>query len=66
MMPAESETPRPEVFLPDLSTDPGEKNILADKMPELCAELTEAALSRREGIEEIRDKEFAKNYSLTF
>ncbi len=62
---AESETPRSEVFLSDLSTDPGEKNNLADKMPELCAELTEAALSWREGIEEIWEKEFAKNYSLT-
>ena len=60
----ESEKPRAEVFLSDLSKDPGEKTNLASEMPGLCAELTELALSKRREIEEIWEKEFAENYSL--
>ncbi|MBR6361572.1 MAG: sulfatase-like hydrolase/transferase [Clostridia bacterium] len=60
----ESEAPRAEVFLSDLSTDPGEKNNLSEEMPELCRELKEKALSWREGIEDNWEKNFAANYTL--
>lgn len=59
----ENESPRAEVFLSDLSTDPGEKTNLSESEPEICAELTRAALSWRESVEEIWDREFADNYS---
>ena len=52
------------VWLSDLKNDPGEKINLAEKMPELCKQLTKAALEWRTGIEKTWDKEFAKNYSL--
>lgn len=61
----EGETPRAPVFLSDLSKDPGEKNNLAEQMPELCEKLTSAALAWREKIEKTWEDEFAANYSLT-
>ena len=60
----EGEEPRAEVFLSDLSKDPGEKHNLAGEMPELCSELTKLALDWRQGIEDTWDKEFAANYTL--
>lgn len=59
----EGEEQRAEVFLSDLENDPGEKNNLAQEMPELCAEMTEAALNWRKGIETTWEKEFANNYT---
>lgn len=53
------------VWLSDLSKDPSEKVNLADEMPELCRQLTEAALNWREKLEKNWDANFAKNYSLT-
>ncbi|MBQ6266290.1 MAG: sulfatase-like hydrolase/transferase [Clostridia bacterium] len=61
----ENEEPRAPVFLSDLRVDPGEKNNLADAMPQLCKELTDAALAWRRGIEATWEKNFARNYSLT-
>ena len=61
----ESQPPRSPVFLADLDNDPGETRNLADEMPELCRELTEAALAWRSGIESTWEKEFAGNYSIT-
>ena len=54
-----------EVWLSDLSRDPGEKVNLAEEMPELCRELIEAATKWREKLEDKWDREFKKNYSLT-
>ncbi len=48
-----------------LTDDPGEKNNLAEELPDLCEKLTKAALEWRAKIEDTWDKEFAKNYSLT-
>ncbi len=53
------------MFLSDLENDPGEKHNLAQELPELCAELTAAALKWREDIEETWKEKFAQNYSLT-
>ena len=61
----ESLPPRAPVFLADLENDPGETHNLAEEMPELCRELTEAALAWRSGIENTWKKEFAGNYSIT-
>ncbi len=62
----EGEEQRADVFLSDLEKDPGEKNNLAEELPELTSMLEEKALSWRKGIEENWDKKFAKNYkSLT-
>ena len=61
----EGESPRAPVFLADLNVDPGEKNNLADAMPELCRELTSLAMNWRAGIEETWDREFANNYRTT-
>lgn len=61
----ESEGARAPVFLSDLEADPGEKTNLSEELPELCRELTDKAVSWREGIEETWDREFKKNYSLT-
>ena len=61
----EGESPRASVFLSDLEADPGEKNNLAESMPELCSELTTLALEWRKGIEETWEKDFSKNYKLT-
>ena len=60
----ESEKPRADVFLSDLTEDPGEKNNLADKLPDICRDLTDIALSKRAEIEKIWDEEFAANYTL--
>ena len=62
----ESEGPRAPVFLANLETDPAEKHNLAEELPELCAELTRAAMEWRAGIEKTWEEQFAKNYqSLT-
>ncbi len=61
----EGEEKRADVFLADLEKDPGEKHNLADEMPELCAEMTGAALKWREKIEKTWKEKFEKNYSLT-
>ena len=61
----ESEEPRAEVFLSDLSRDPGEKNNLADELPEIRDELRKAALDWRDSIEEKWERDFASNYALT-
>lgn len=61
----EGEAQRAAVFLSDLENDPGEKHNLAQELPELCAELTAAALKWREDIEETWKEKFAQNYSLT-
>ena len=63
--PEESEPPRAPVFLADLSADPGETRNLAQELPELCAELTDLALTWRRGIEETWEREFAQNYAVT-
>ena len=59
----ESEPPRAPVFLSDLRADPGERNNLADTMPELRDELTGLALQWREGIEETWRRDFADAYT---
>ena len=61
----EGDNPRAPVFLADLENDPGEKNNLADEMPELCKELTGLAMNWRNGIEKTWESDFAKNYSTT-
>ncbi|MCH5320561.1 MAG: sulfatase-like hydrolase/transferase [Eubacterium sp.] len=58
----EGEEQRADVFLSDLEADPGEKVNLADKMPELCREMTDAALKWREKIEATWKEKFEKNY----
>ena len=60
----ESEQPRAKVFLADLNKDPGEKNNLADELPDICRELKDLAKAKRAEIEEIWDRDFAANYSL--
>lgn len=59
----EGETPRADVFLSDLETDPSEKHNLADEMPELCDEMKQAAMSWRAGIEKTWEDRFLKNYT---
>lgn len=59
----EGEEQRAEVFLSDLEADPGEKHNLAEELPDLCREMTEAALSWRKGIEATWEEKFAGNYS---
>lgn len=61
----EYEEPIAPAFLSDLEKDPGETRNLADEMPALCREMTEAALKWREGIEKTWNEKFAKNYNLT-
>ncbi|MBR0508671.1 MAG: sulfatase-like hydrolase/transferase [Clostridia bacterium] len=61
----EGEAPRAPVFLADLSKDPGEKNNLAETLPDTCEELKRLALTWRRGIEETWAREFAGNYSVT-
>lgn len=61
----EGEEKRAELFLSDIINDPGEKENLCDKYPELAAELKEKALAWRDGIEKTWDEKFAKNYSMT-
>ena len=50
-----------EVWLSDLSKDPGEKVNLANELPELCEQLKAAALKWRAGIENTWEEKFAKN-----
>lgn len=61
----ESRPPRAPVFLADLENDPGETRNLADDLPDLCEELTQAALAWRRGVEDRWETEFAGNYSVT-
>lgn len=51
------------VFLSDLDADPGEKNNLAQAMPELAEELKTAALQWRAELEKHWEKEFAGHYT---
>ncbi len=60
----EHESPVDEIFLSDLSSDPGEENNLRDAEPEIARQLTEAALKWREELERHWDREFAANYTL--
>ena len=59
----EGEAPRADVFLADLENDPGEKYNLAQELPDLCAELKQAALAWRDGIEKTWKEQFEKNYT---
>lgn len=52
-----------EYFLSDIEADPGERNNLADELPEICEELKNAALNWRAGIEETWETKFLKNYT---
>ena len=62
----ESEAPRAEVFLSDLSRDPGERENLADALPEVAARMRAAALEWRAELERNWEEHFAANYkSLT-
>lgn len=61
----ESAAKRADVFLADLSQDPGEQINLAEQLPDMTAELTEKALSWRKSIEDTWDRQFKQNYSLT-
>ena len=58
----EQETPEDEVFLSDLSKDPGETTNLAGEMPELAEKLKEKALAWRAGIERTWEEKFADAY----
>lgn len=58
----EQEAPEEEVFLSDLSKDPGETTNLAQEMPELASELQEKALTWRAGIEKTWEEKFADVY----
>ncbi len=61
----ENEEQRAEIWLSDLSTDPGESHNIAEDYPELCERLRVKALEWRSKIENRWEKDFAKNYSLT-
>ena len=61
----ENEEQRAEIWLSDLSTDPGENHNIAEDYPELCERLRVKALEWRSKIENRWEKDFAKNYSLT-
>ncbi len=61
----EDEEQRAEIWLSDLSTDPGESHNIAEDYPELCERLRVKALEWRSKIENRWEKDFAKNYSLT-
>lgn len=58
----ETEAPADEVFLADLSVDPGETVNLAKTMPGLARELTECALQWRKELEDGWEKNFAAAY----
>lgn len=60
----ETEPPKDEVFLANLKEDPGEKRNLAAALPELTAELTDAALRWRAALEKNWDENFARNYTM--
>ncbi len=55
----EEDEPSTHVHLADVVSDPAESENLADSMPELAAELKEAALSWRAGIQERWDRDYA-------
>lgn len=59
----EGEPKRADVFLSDLENDPGEKNNLADELPDLTEELKTTALEWRAELEDNWNKNFAKNYT---
>lgn len=62
----EGEEQRAEVFLSDLSTDPGERVNLAQALPEVTARMKAEALAWREKLEANWAEKFASNYdSLT-
>ena len=62
----EGEEQRAEVFLADLSKDPGERNNLANAEPERTERMKTAALAWRAELEENWEQKFANNYrSLT-
>ncbi len=61
----EGEEPRAEIFLSDLANDPGERNNLADKMPDLTTDMKKAAVSWRAALEKNWDETFAPNNLLT-
>ena len=61
----EGEPPQDPVFLSDLSADPGETVNLADRMPELTAQLQEKALDWRARLEENWEHKFAEAYKST-
>ena len=56
---------RADVFLADLSVDPGERVNLAETLPDVADDLKKKALAWRADIEETWEKEFESNYSLT-
>ena len=58
----EGEEQRAEVFLSDLSKDPGERDNLAESMPERTEQMKRAALEWRAALEENWDRKFADNY----
>ena len=58
----EFKKPRSKIFLSDLSTDISESVNLAESLPELTKQLTDAAILWREGIENRWVREFASNY----
>lgn len=61
----EDQPQREDLFLSDLSADPGERQNLKDEYPALCEELRCAALGWRAEIEETWARKFAANYTLT-
>lgn len=61
----ENEEQRADIWLSDLSADPGENHNIANDYPELCERLRVKALEWRSKIENRWEKDFAKNYSLT-
>lgn len=62
----EGEEQRADVFLSDLSKDPGEKNDLSGSIPELADRLVKEALEWRAKLEANWEENFASNYrSLT-
>ncbi|MDO4355138.1 MAG: sulfatase-like hydrolase/transferase [Clostridia bacterium] len=59
----EGEQQRAEVFLSDLSRDPGERENLAEALPEVTEDMRKRALAWRAKLEENWDREFAGNYA---
>ena len=61
----EEEPAQDPIFLSNLKDDPSESRNLAEKMPDLTAELTTAAKEWRNALEENWDQKYAKRYTLT-
>ncbi|MGI6238141.1 MAG: sulfatase [Christensenellales bacterium] len=61
----ELQQPRAEVFLSNLAADPGERQNLANEMPELAEEMRDAALTWRTALEKNWDERFKQNDALT-